>query len=442
MTEHKSNSSGYNPADEQDHFSLSGDELAIIAAHAGADEQAASQDKRRPDVRGEPKPRRIKPALSANPWTSNDPPQDLNGERIAKAMARAGLCSRRDAERWIADGRVAINGKLLDSPAFNVKPGDKITVDGNPIETPEATRLWRYHKPSGLVTSHKDPQGRQTVFEHLPEDLPRVISVGRLDLTSEGLLLLTNDGALARTLELPATGWLRKYRVRAFGRVTQADLTKLKDGIEVDGVRYGPIEAILERAETANAWLSVALREGKNREVRRVLEAIGLKVNRLIRVSYGPFQLGKMAVGSVEEVKPEALAEMLGPLMPAPPPRFDAKPRRASPKAVLSGSAAPRPDRSRADQSRPDQNKLDKRGPKPVPKSAKTRVSLLDEEDMRKGKRKGAPASGLSARKIQHVGKAKQVGKANRAEVQARAARADAGPKRTQHSTKPTKPRA
>jgi 23S rRNA pseudouridine2605 synthase len=233
--------------------------------------------------------------------------------RIAKAMARAGLCSRRDAERWIEEGRVTVNGQLLKSPARDVGPADKVLVDGKPLPTAEPVRLWRYHKVRGLVTTHRDPEGRPTVFEKMPPDMPRVVSVGRLDLNTEGLLLLTNDGALARHLELPATGWLRRYRVRAHGRVTQADLDKLKNGIEVDGVRYGPIEATLDTAERANVWITLSLREGKNREVRNVLSTLGLDVNRLIRVSYGPFQLVDLAPGAVEVVRRRVLADQLGP---------------------------------------------------------------------------------------------------------------------------------
>lgn len=209
-----------------------------------------------------------------------------------------------------------LNGKVLDTPAVKVTDADKIQVDGRPIGAPDATRVWRYHKPTGLVTTHRDPAGRATVFEHLPESLPRVISVGRLDLTSEGLLLLTNDGEFARKLELPANGWLRRYRARAFGRVTQEELDHLKDGITVDGMRYGPIDAQLERGSKtssgANSWISVAITEGKNREVRRVLDALGLKVNRLIRVSYGPFQLGTLAPGEVEEIPRKMLKDQLG----------------------------------------------------------------------------------------------------------------------------------
>ncbi len=231
---------------------------------------------------------------------------------MAKFLARAGVCSRRDAERLIADGRVKLNGRVLDTPAVKVTAADKVQVDGKPIAAAEPTRLWRYHKPAGLVTTHRDPAGRATVFENLPAALPRVVSVGRLDLNSEGLLLLTNDGELARRLELPANGWLRRYRARAFGRVTQEELDQLKGGITVDGVRYGPIEAKLERGQGANAWITVAISEGKNREVRRVLDALGLKVNRLIRTSYGPFQLGTLAPGEVDEIPGKVLREQLG----------------------------------------------------------------------------------------------------------------------------------
>jgi 23S rRNA pseudouridine2605 synthase len=237
------------------------------------------------------------------------------GERVAKALARAGVASRRDVERLIAAGRVALNGQVLTTPAVKVEPGDILTVDGEVVNEPEPARLFRYHKPVGLVTSHKDPQGRPTVFAALPPGLPRLISVGRLDLNSEGLLLLTNDGGLARALELPETAILRRYRARAHGRITQEKLDTLKNGITVEGVRYGPIEARLDKAKEgpqgANVWISVTLTEGKNREVRRVLEALGLKVNRLIRLAYGPFALGTLEVGELEEVGPRVIREQL-----------------------------------------------------------------------------------------------------------------------------------
>jgi 23S rRNA pseudouridine2605 synthase len=233
-------------------------------------------------------------------------------ERIAKRLARAGLCSRRDAERWIEQGRVIVNGVLLLTPALNVGPHDRIEVDGKPLPQKERTRLWLYNKPSGLVTSNRDPEGRPTIFEKMPTGLPRVMTVGRLDITTEGLLLLTNDGGLARVLELPQTGWLRRYRVRAHGRVLQTRLAALKDGIAVDGILYGSIEAAIDREQGSNIWLTVGLREGKNREVKRVLGALGLEVNRLIRVSYGPFQLGDLGEGQVREIRGRLLRDQLG----------------------------------------------------------------------------------------------------------------------------------
>jgi 23S rRNA pseudouridine2605 synthase len=240
-------------------------------------------------------------------------PSSFAGERLAKVIARAGLCSRRDAELWIKEGRVAVNGKVIRTPAFNVTGKDHVKVDGQPLVARQGTRVWLYHKPPGLVVTEKDPEGRPTIFETLEEQgLPRVVSVGRLDINTEGLLLLTNDGGLKRVLELPATGWLRRYRVRAFGTITQPQLDALKDGLEVDGVKYGPIEAVLEREQGSNVWLILALREGKNREVKNVLSALGLKVNRLIRVSFGPFQLGDLPIGGIEVVKARVLREQLG----------------------------------------------------------------------------------------------------------------------------------
>ena len=276
---------------------------------------------------------------------------------MAKALARAGVASRRDVERYIAAGRVALNGRTLDTPAVKVEPGDVLTVDGRVVDAPEPTRVWRHHKPAGLLTSHGDPQGRPTVFEHLPEDLPRVISVGRLDIASEGLLLLTNDGELARRLELPDDAWRRTYRVRAHGRADQVRLDTLQAGVTVEGVRYGPIEARLDKATgkgavgrgrvsdaPANLWITVTVAEGKNREVRRVLEHLGLKVNRLIRVSYGPFALGDLQTGEVEEVSPRVLREQLAGLVaPDSLPKGDRRPGPPVRGAPFTPAVAPRP---------------------------------------------------------------------------------------------------
>ena len=239
----------------------------------------------------------------------NTPPP---GDRIAKVLARAGLASRRDAERMIEDGRVTVNGKHISSPALNVTYADEITVDGKQVEPPEAARLWLYHKPLGLVTSARDEKGRATVFDNLPEGMPRVMSVGRLDINSEGLLLLTNDGGIKRQLELPATGWLRKYRVRVNGVPNEPALAPLRKGITVDGERFQAMEITLDRQQGANAWLTVGLREGKNREIRRALETVGLKVGRLIRVSYGPFRLNDLKPGEVEELKARVMRDQLG----------------------------------------------------------------------------------------------------------------------------------
>ncbi|MCU0829201.1 MAG: rRNA pseudouridine synthase [Tabrizicola sp.] len=250
------------------------------------------------------------------------------GERIAKVLSRAGIASRREAERLIELGEVKVNGKTITSPALNVTSKDKITVRGEPVGQPEPPRLWLYYKPEGLVTSAADEKGRDTVFDHLPEDMPRVMSVGRLDLNSEGLLLLTNDGELKRRLELPSTGWLRKYRVRVKGNPTDPDLEPLRKGVTVDGEKFQPMDVKLDRHQGANAWLTVGLREGKNREIRRAMTHIGLTVNRLIRISYGPFRLNELQPGEVEEVKPRILRDQLGLAEGG----GDDKPKRSIPK--------------------------------------------------------------------------------------------------------------
>jgi 23S rRNA pseudouridine2605 synthase len=278
---------------------------------------AKSENETTPAHRGRKfKPKRLKTSLP-RPEAEHDAPPPKGAERIAKVMARAGLASRREAEAWISAGRVSVNGATINSPALNVTPTDRISVDGKPLPQRERTRVFLFHKPRGLVTTSSDTHGRPTIFGALPKGLPRLISVGRLDMNTQGLLLLTNDGGLARALELPATGWLRRYRVRAFGEVTQQRLDELKNGITVDGVNYGAIEAALDRVQGSNVWITFAMREGKNREIRNVLRALGLQVNRLIRVSFGPFQLGELPDGAVEEVKTRTLRDQLGPRLAA-----------------------------------------------------------------------------------------------------------------------------
>ena len=283
------------------------------------------------------------------------PREKKSGERIAKVVSRAGLASRRDAEEWIVQGRVTVNGRVINSPALDVTESDVITVDGKPLPPRERTRLFLFHKPRGLMTTHADPEGRPTVFDNLPEGLPRLISIGRLDFNTEGLLLLTNDGGLARALELPETGWLRRYRVRAHGEVTQAQLDALKRGVEVDGVKYGPIDATLERDQGANVWLVFAIREGKNREVRNVMAHLGLEVNRLIRISYGPFQLAELPEGAVEEVKTRVLREQLGEKI-----------------AMLAGADFNRPMPGEADAKSEDEAAEAPRGKKPFKPAGKS----------------------------------------------------------------------
>ncbi len=265
-------------------------------------------------------------------------PKSPPGDRIAKVLARAGIASRRGAEAMIAEGRIAVNGTVIDSPALNVTPADRITADGKPVEAPEPPRLWLYHKPTGLVTTEKDELGRPTVFAALPEDMPRVVSVGRLDLNSEGLLLLTNDGGIKRKLELPSTGWLRKYRVRLKGTPTDETFEPLRKGLTVDDVKYQPMTITFDRQQGANAWITVALREGKNREIRRAMEALGLVVNRLIRVSYGPFRLGDLKPGAVEEVRARVLADQLG----LEPREAQTKPKRRLPRRPTRGKTGPK----------------------------------------------------------------------------------------------------
>jgi 23S rRNA pseudouridine2605 synthase len=275
--------------------------------------------------------------------------------RIAKAMARAGLCSRRDAERWIEEGRVVVNNEVIKSPALDVGPRDRIKVDGVELPSAGAVKLWRYYKPKGTVTTHRDPEGRPTVFEKMPEDMPRVISIGRLDFNTEGLLLLTNDGDLARFIELPATGWLRRYRVRAMGSVTQVQLDSLKDGIEIEGVRYGPVEATLDSVKGANVWMTIGLREGKNREVRKILGSLMLDVNRLIRISFGPFQLMDLEEGKIEQVKRRVLADQLGPELTK---QFglDVAPEDEGGKSVRNSGYRARPEVPKAE-GEPDDNR-------------------------------------------------------------------------------------
>lgn len=295
---------------------------------------------------GEERPRRPRRDEAGLENAARVLPSERAPERIAKVMARAGVASRRDSEAMIEEGRVSVNGEVIASPALDVGPDDVILVDGAPLPQRERTRLWLYHKPRGLVTTNHDPEGRPTVFEALPEELPRVLSVGRLDINTEGLLLLTNDGGLARVLELPETGWLRRYRVRAFGHVTQDKLDMLAEGVTIEGVAYGPVLARFEREQGSNTWLTVDLREGKNREVKTVLEHLGLSVNRLIRVSFGPFQLGDLEEGEVDEIRSRVLRDQLGEeLMAKAGTDFEA-PRRdevpASRKRAPSGEDRPR----------------------------------------------------------------------------------------------------
>ncbi len=278
------------------------------------------------------------------------------GDRIAKVLSRAGVASRREAERMIEAGKVEVNGKVITSPALNVTSKDRIVANGTLVGEPEAARMWLYHKPSGLVTSNSDEKGRETVFDHLPEDLPRVMTIGRLDLNSEGLLLLTNDGGVKRKLELPSTGWVRKYRVRVKGRPTDDMFAPLRKGVTVDGERFQGMSVAIDRQQGANAWLTVGLREGKNREIRRAMEHIGMTVNRLIRVSYGPFKLGELRQGEVEEIKSRVLREQLGltstPALKPKGQRPGDDPKARKPRATRKPNG-PRPDGPRSSGPRP-----------------------------------------------------------------------------------------
>ena len=349
--------------------------------------------------------------MNENPPAAAPPNPTREGQRIAKVMARAGLCSRRDAENWIREGRVSVNGEVLASPAFNVSADDDVRVDGQRLKEAERTRLFLFHKPRGLVTTARDPEGRPTIFDSLPEDLPRVVAVGRLDINTEGLILLTNDGGLARVLELPATGWLRRYRVRAHGAIEQARLDALREGVTIEGVHYAGIEARLEREQGSNVWIMMGLREGKNCEIKRVLEHLGLSVNRLIRVSFGPFELGDLAEGEVAEVRTRVLRDQLGAkLAREAGVNFDAE--------VVDGAAPPPPApkrgerRSAGGRERPDRGGREPRGAaqrrEPEPSQAPRKhkhVSALRAEIAAgaKGPRKRIERSATSDRKGREV---------------------------------------
>lgn len=346
------------------------------------------------------------------------------GDRIAKYLSRAGVASRREAERMIETGQVAVNGKVIDSPALNITAKDKITINGKPVAPPEAARLWLYYKPEGLVTSASDEKGRDTVFDNLPEDLPRVMSVGRLDLNSEGLLLLTNDGGLKRRLELPSTGWLRKYRVRVKGNPTDADLEPLRRGITVEGERFQPMELVMDRHQGANAWLTVGLREGKNREIRRAMNEIGLTVNRLIRISYGPFRLNEMQPGDVEEVRPKVLRDQLGLSAEAddeaPARRVtrvttsrkaeDGTPRRSAPAGAArkpkgdtarwldEGMTTKRPARAPGGERPARAGAVDRAGDGPAPRRFGTSAAKRADEDAPRPARAGGKPTGAARR--------------------------------------------
>ncbi|AUR08362.1 putative ribosomal large subunit pseudouridine synthase B [Phaeobacter inhibens] len=353
------------------------------------------------------RPGTAKPARNTRPVsakagkTSADTPatgDGPEGDRIAKVLSRAGVASRREAERMIAEGRVAVNGKVIDSPALNVVLGkDRIVVDGNPMQDPEPPRLWMYHKPSGLVTTTNDELDRQTIFDELPEDMPRVMTVGRLDLNSEGLLLLTNDGGIKRQLELPSTGWLRRYRVRINGRPKDTDFEPLRQGLVIEGERFQPMTVALDRQQGANAWLTIGLREGKNREIRRAIEDIGFTVNRLLRLSYGPFQLGNLKPGEVEELRPRVVRDQLG--LAAPETEEDEKPKRPVRQRPGAGKPGPKPG------AKPDFKSGGKPGGKPSGKPSGRSFGSADRSSEKPGDRSGARPAGKPGGKFAGKGK-------------------------------------
>jgi len=348
-----------------------------------------------------PANKEIKAHRTVNDGGAENAGQSLTQERIAKRMARAGLCSRREAESWIEQGRVKVNGKLLSTPVFKVSDRDRIEVDGKPVSQKERTRLWLFHKPAGTVTTNYDPDGRKTVFEIFPEDLPRVMTVGRLDINTEGLLLLTNDGGLSRVLELPSTGWLRRYRVRVHGRVKQEELDKLQDGIAVDGILYGAIEARIEHEQGSNAWLSVALREGKNREIKKVMGALGLEVTRLIRISFGPFQLGDLPSGSVREIRSRMLRDQLGErLIEEAGADFEAPIINLAPEIARSASKAVKQG-SKAKNNKTKRTRTDKPKRGTVRDETLSRLTTSRDEPKRRkdGKRPGVKGRAHTARK-------------------------------------------
>jgi len=291
------------------------------------------------------------------------------GQRIAKLLARAGVASRREIERMIAEGRIALNGETLETPATIVTSLHGVTVDGKPVKEPAPARLFRFHKPAGLLTTERDPKGRPTIYDRLPADLPRLMPVGRLDLNTEGLLLLTTDGELKRQFELPRTGVERAYRARAYGNVSQEQLEELIEGVEIDGVRYGSIDANLERRTGANTWIELKLAEGKNREVRRVLEYLGLQVSRLIRTAYGPFALDDLPAGAVEEIRRHDLVVFRNSLSreggdPAPMRKTGDRGARPAPARKLRDrSTGPAPARKTGNRDA---------GPAPAPKTGKS----------------------------------------------------------------------